>query len=219
MHGTGIWAPPPDPSKSPNLHFQELCQAACFLAPKAGGLSQQFLFIRRQIKQQQTLYLLSVYFQLKFVCWYARAPASDKLLIRFLASPSQDTPNIWVLLLLAFLICLFIAFWWNCWFLRDSGSQWLLLDCKIQYRGLYMKPNCPALAPLEKFYCRHTWYTKGTSRAHCHSLNATQETKYHFCSHVWDFPHWEQWPQQSQGILLMQSAPSPQPQSMPDFNR
>lgn len=80
------------------------------LPPRLGGLSQQFLFIRRQIKQQQILYLLSVYFQLKLVCWYARAPASDKLLMCFLASPSRDTPNIWVLLLLACLICWFTAF-------------------------------------------------------------------------------------------------------------
>lgn len=99
----------PRPMEKPKPPFPGALPGCLFLCPQ-GRATQPATSIHseRQIKWQQILYLLSVYFQLKFVCWYARAPASDKLLMCSLASPRQDTPNIWVLLLLSCSICLLL---------------------------------------------------------------------------------------------------------------
>lgn len=105
---------------------------------------------------------LSIYFHLKFVCWYVSSPASDKLLmlpgITKLEHPKRMG------FAAACLTCLslfatthaFSQRFWEAVLTLGLENPTKIQRLKWKYRSLLRKPQHPALAPPEEHHCKHT---------------------------------------------------------------
>lgn len=164
------------PSKKPNPTFPRGLPGCFLLRPK--GSASNFC----SFSEAADTLSPSVYFRLKFVCWYASAPTSDKLLMCSLASPSRDTPNIRVLLLLlACLICLSLFATTDAFseILGGSAYPWTVKpyqnsEIEMEIQEFLHETSASCTCSSQKAALQTHRCPKSTSHACSHSLTTTK---------------------------------------------